>query len=98
VRSRRACSLILLISALVAVYGCGGEVIDHGRAEHAISNELERSLHIGVANVSCPDDIKVDPSSRFHCTADKGGSRDLDVVLKIVNSKADVQMIAVEGR
>jgi hypothetical protein len=64
--------LALPVAALaaVALTGCTEKKIDTSKAERSIKAGIENRAgrDVGIASVSCPDDVEVKKGERFDCT------------------------------
>src|SRR5919106_423105 len=66
----RPVGVVVGISALaLAIAGCGGEVIDDGKAEDFIRDGLEERVGVQVSSVDCPSDVDVEKGKTFDCAA-----------------------------
>jgi hypothetical protein len=80
----------------IGVAGCGGEVVDETGAEQRIQAELERVLHTDPGGADCPSDVSVEAEKRFRC--DIRGRTPLFATVKVLNSEADLQVIALQAK
>ncbi len=93
----RKAVVVALCVAGVLVVGCGGTVIDSGKAEDALQQNLQRSLDRKVSSVDCPSDQDVDPGATFTCTVRYSGGEQATATLKVLNDDADVSLIDFKG-
>jgi hypothetical protein len=91
--SVRACAVVAILVAGLAVAGCGETVIDGAKTEDAIQHNLETSLHEKITSVSCPSDQAVEPGATFTCTVDFTNGKQATTTLKIRNKEADVSLV-----
>ncbi len=82
--------LVALVAAL-SLAACGDTVIDDGKAEEAIQQDVESTLKVKVSSVDCPGDVEVEVDKEFDCTV-KSDAGDATVTLKILNEDADVRV------
>jgi hypothetical protein len=93
---RRLLVLPLAVLALVpvlAVAGCGETVIDATKTEDAIEHDLEKSVGLKIASVSCPSDVEVKKGTKFQCVVTETGGKKQTATLKILNEDADVSLV-----
>jgi Domain of unknown function (DUF4333) len=66
-------------------------------AERQIGEEVERTLHLSVSDVTCPEDVDVEPNTTFECTAEVGASEPLRLSVRIVNDDADLRLFGARA-
>lgn len=96
--SRRARTLIVAVAVTalsVASFGCGSDVIDSEEVAAFLQNDIQDSLDVSVRAVSCPGDVLVEPRSRFVCRVDSSGVGEIDAVVEVLNSDADIRLAAL---
>lgn len=71
-------------------------MIDSGKTEAALQQDLRRSTGQKVSSVDCPSGVEVKAGKTFQCTADLAGGGQQRVTLKILNSDADVEVTNLE--
>jgi len=91
-RQTRALAALLAFAALAAA-GCGGTVIDDGKTEGAIEDNLRKSLGKNVKSVDCPSGVEVEPGTSFECTVHLAGGKEETATLKVRNEDADVELV-----
>lgn len=87
----------LAVAAIVAV-GCGETVIDSGKTEGALKENLRGALHKRVSSVECPSGVKVEPKASFECTVNLAGGKTETATLKILNRNADVEVTGLSPK
>ena len=94
-KSVRGCAAIALAVTGIAVAGCGETVIDDGKAEDAVKQNLQGSLPVKIVSVDCPSDQKVEPKATFDCQISTAKGTEAVATLKILNDDADVKIVAL---
>jgi Domain of unknown function (DUF4333) len=94
---RRLGAMAGLIAVVVLAIGCGETVIDSTKTEEALEANLTKSLNEKVSSVDCPSDVEVEPKSTFTCTVELADGKTETATLKILNDKADVSVIDLQG-
>lgn len=94
---RRAFAIIALLSALLALYGCG-TVVDREKLQDTVQASLEDSIHEKIKKVECPSDQSVDPGATFTCDVIFSDDRREVATLKIRNEDADITMVSVKPK
>lgn len=84
---------VLALAAAFTVVGCGDTVIDGGKVEDTLQQNLERSLGKKVSSVDCPSDQKVEPGATFTCKVTLAGGKVETATLEIRNEDADISVI-----
>lgn len=99
---RSAASTALVIAVLgipmFGMPGCGETVIDDGKTEGAIEQNLEDSLGKKVSSVDCPSGVEVDAGASFECAVTLTGGKEETVSLKIINDDADVEVTGLQPK
>lgn len=98
--ARAAMGLVsaLAVLALVALAGCGETVIDAGKTEAALEENLRSSLHTRISSVECPSGVKVEAGTTFQCTVNLVGGKAETATLRIRNKEADVEVTGLEPK
>ncbi|MFL5833697.1 MAG: DUF4333 domain-containing protein [Solirubrobacterales bacterium] len=91
----RVFPLLMLVLALVALYGCG-TVVDKVKLQDTIQASLEDSIHEKIKEVDCPSDQSVDPGATFSCVVIFSDDRREVATLEIRNKDADISMIDIK--
>ena len=86
-----------LLTALVALYGCG-TVVDKVKLQDTVQASLEDSIHEKIKKVECPSDQSVDPGATFTCDVIFSDDRREVATLKIRNKDADISMIGLKPK
>ena len=72
-RPQRLRDLVLGTSLAVvlgpALSGCGHGKLDSGKLEGELRSSIQRTTHVRLGAVHCPDDIRVGKGRRATCTA-----------------------------
>jgi len=89
-----ACALIVIV---VVAAGCGGTVIGTEKIEDTLKANFEHVSGEKVASVDCQSDQKVEPKATFDCTIRLAGGGTKTETLEIVNDKADVHVVGLQG-
>ncbi len=92
----RALLVLALLSAALAVYGCGGTVVDHEKLVDTVQASLEKSIHEKIKNVDCPSDQSVDPGTTFTCTVTFADDRREVATLRIRDKEADMSLVGLK--
>jgi hypothetical protein len=87
-----AIAVVVVAWVALATPGCGSSVIDHQKVARDVQQNLRDSLNVSVRSVSCPSGLPVEPHSRFVCRVDAGGAQEIDAVLEVLNSGADIRL------
>ncbi len=90
-------AFIGLAAVLALVAGCGGTVIDTSKIEEALKANFEHARGEKVSSVECPSEQNLEPKSTFECTVSLADGSTRTETLEIVNDKADVHVIGVQG-
>jgi hypothetical protein len=96
--SIRACVVVAILVAGLAVAGCGDTVIDVNKTEDTAQHDLESALHEKITSVSCPSGQVVEPGATFTCTVDFANGKQATETLKILNKDADLKVVSVESK
>lgn len=91
----RLIAVFALLTALVALYGCG-TVVDKVKLQDTIQASLESSIHEKIQKVECPSDQSVDPGATFSCVVIFSDDRREIATLEIRNEDADISMIDIK--
>lgn len=94
----RSAALAALVVAAVAAIGCGETVIDSGKTEGALKENLRGALHKRVSSVECPSGVRVEPKASFECTVNLAGGKTETATLKILNRNADVEVTGLAAK
>jgi len=89
--------VLVLLCALVALYGCG-TVVDREKLQDTIQASLERSIHEKIKAVDCPSDQSVEPGATFTCDVIFADDRREEAILKIRNKDADISMVGLKPK
>ena len=93
----RVFAAIALLSALLALSGCG-TVVDKVKLQDTIQASLEDSIHEKIKKVECPSDQPVDPGATFGCDVIFSDDRREEAILKIRNEDADISMVDIKPK
>lgn len=89
--SRRLVAVLVVVVAAVVAAGCGETLIDHGKMEALVQENLE-TIGKKVSSVECPSDVKVEPGRTFTCSVKLKGGTTETATVKIVNKNADTEL------
>jgi Domain of unknown function (DUF4333) len=100
--STRARALGASIAAMavvvaLAVAGCGETVIDSGKAEGAVKENLQHVLSRRVASVECPSGVAVKPKASFECAVRLAGGETKTATLTILDTEADTEVTGLRA-
>lgn len=87
-----ASALVGLAVAGLVASGCGATVIDGGKTEGALEENLRSALDKPVSSVDCPSGVEVETGAGFECTVTLAGGKTETATLKILNEDADVEV------
>jgi Domain of unknown function (DUF4333) len=93
----RVFPMLMLVGALVALYGCG-TVVDEVKLQDTVQASLEDSIHEKIQKVECPSDQSVDPGATFTCDVIFSDDRREEAILKIRNEEADITMVDLKPK
>jgi hypothetical protein len=99
-RVRVVAPIALAVAAAVAalaVAGCGETVIDSGKAEGALKENLSRALKKKISTVECPSGVEVKPKTSFECAVNLVGGGTKTATLTILDKDADVEVTGLSA-
>ncbi len=96
--SVRCAAAVALLAIALAAAGCGETVIDDVKAEGAIQQSLETSLHEKIKRVDCPSGQKVEAGKTFTCAVVFVKGEEATATLKIIDKEADVKLVGLKAK
>ena len=82
----------------LATAGCGTSVIDQNEAQKQIETRVESALDLDVRSTQCPSNEVVKPHDKFKCHVTASSGESFTVVVRIVNSQADIRIVGITPR
>lgn len=92
--TRASLGLFLLSPALIVLAGCGTKVIDSGKAEKLIKENIVNQTGVPVTAVDCPNDVEVKKGDVFTCTAKGADGTSAAVKVTQTDQKGNVNFEA----
>lgn len=95
--SRAGAIAAAAVAAALALAGCGETVIDSGKAEGALRENLQHVLSRRVASVECPSGVAVKAGSSFECAVHLAGGETKTATLTIRDREADTEVTGLRS-
>jgi hypothetical protein len=86
-----------LLAVVFLVAGCGGTILDLGKAEDQIEANVENTQGEKVSSVDCPSDVEVEPKTTFSCTVRLSDGSTATATLMIRNEDADLDFLSFKA-
>lgn len=87
----------VVVATALAAAGCGETVIDSGKAEGAVKENLQHVLGRRVASVDCPSGVAVKAGSSFECAVHLAGGETKTATLTIRDREADTEVTGLRA-